>query len=877
MAARLFDLIVQQTSDLAVIATDTGGTVLAWNPGAHRVLGWYPDDALRRSIEIVFGAAEVARVFDVLGKAAAPQDRRIECWCRRRDGARFWAAVSVTALFDETGHVGYGWTIRDRSDERRAREALRDATERVDLALSAGAVLGSWLWDVGSDCLRIDRRLGELLDVDPDEAELGIPMDGLVRAIEPEDRRAFSDGLGQALEVGGPFRLAFRLRTGGTLRWIEAVGRIDRGEGADGARRARAPGILLDVTATRELEQELREADLRFKRALEAGTPVGTWSYDVAARRLRGDARFARIFGLPADSLREGLAPEALGGAMPERRAMADALARYLDHHVEVQLTLDWSDDGAHRWVQIASNRDLQETASEFGGTALDISELKRVETSLLGKTRTLEQRVNVSESRLRTLFDNLADALFLARVEADGGLRLLAANPACVAFLSRPVETISGQRLDSLLSPALYETTQRHVAECLATGRPVNYEVAGDFGDGERIADAVLIPLPAEGPGNEAMMIGSVRDVTAHRVLEAQLRQSQKMEAVGQLTGGLAHDFNNVLQLISANLQLLQVETRGNAIAQRRLAAAEAAVRQGARTAMQLLTFARKRALEPTTIDLTELIGAMDDLLRHALGAKIQVELDLAPDVGLLCVDRSQLENALLNLAINARDAMDGVGRIVLQARNRIFLADAPERPGELPAGDYLEIALSDSGAGMSPAVLNHVFEPFFTTKPDGRGTGLGLSMVYGFVRQSGGHIAIDSKVGEGTTVRLYLPLAAPREDTPVTGDETLLLTGGDDALRAGFVASFAALGYRVLKAPDAASALTVLGSGLPVALVLTLDGPDRGFAAAAKATLPSLAVVEASADDLTDTTLPRLRRRVRDALDARRTLDAR
>jgi signal transduction histidine kinase/FixJ family two-component response regulator len=331
---------------------------------------------------------------------------------------------------------------------------------------------------------------------------------------------------------------------------------------------------------------------------------------------------------------------------------------------------------------------------------------------------------------------------------------------------------------------------------------------------------------------------------LSARAEVEAQLRQAQKMEAIGNLTGGVAHDFNNVLQVIAGNLQLLSVEAPGNARVQHRIAAATRAVQRGSTLAAQLLAFARRQQLSPAVVNPTRLVRGMSEMLHRALGEAIKVETRLADDLWNVQVDRNQLENALLNLAINARDAMRGNGVLTISANN-VTLAQTQRQGRDQPApGDYLVFSVTDTGVGMPPEVVEHVFEPFFTTKPDGHGTGLGLSMVFGFVKQSGGHIAIDSAVGRGTTVRLYFPRcaesvpddAAELPDTVVTpmgGRETILVVEDDTDVRLTAVDMLTQLGYRVLTAANGEAALELMDSGTPIDLLFTdviMPGPIKG-----------------------------------------------
>jgi len=338
----------------------------------------------------------------------------------------------------------------------------------------------------------------------------------------------------------------------------------------------------------------------------------------------------------------------------------------------------------------------------------------------------------------------------------------------------------------------------------------------------------------------------------------EEALRQSQKMEAIGNLTGGIAHDFNNLLHVISGNLYLLKRDVAGNLPAQQRVQKALDAVRRSAKLSSQLLAFARRQPLDPKVIHVERFIIDMDDMLRKAAGDSVEIDMLLDEDLWNMLVDPANVENALLNLVINARDAMEGRGRIIIKVNNTVLDSDYARVHPEVTPGQYVQIAVSDTGTGMTPDVLRQAFDPFFTTKPEGRGTGLGLSMVYGFVKQSGGHIRIDSEVGRGTTVTIYLPRSLQLEDQlvdidaiPVTGgNEMVLVAEDDESVRDTVVAMLNDLGYRVLKAKDAQSALTIIESGMPIDLLFTdvvMPGPllSTELARKARERMPHLAVL--------------------------------
>ncbi|MBC7477247.1 MAG: response regulator [Pseudorhodobacter sp.] len=330
----------------------------------------------------------------------------------------------------------------------------------------------------------------------------------------------------------------------------------------------------------------------------------------------------------------------------------------------------------------------------------------------------------------------------------------------------------------------------------------------------------------------------GFGRDMTAETeaaaalaASEATLRQSQKMESIGQLTGGVAHDFNNLLQVIGSNLQLLTKDVTGNDRGTRRIDNALEAVTRGARLVSQLLAFGRRQPLSPKVVNLGRLVREMDDILRRTLGEAIEIETVVAGDLWQTMVDPGNVENALLNLAINARDAMEGRGNLTIEVGNAFLDDHFAQTAHDVTPGQYVMLSVTDTGSGIARELLEKVFEPFFTTKPEGKGTGLGLSMVYGFVKQSGGNVKIYSELGHGTTIRLYLPRSIASEDDILTrdsgpisgGTETILVAEDDARVRESVIDMLKELGYQVLQAPDAQSALAIIESGVAVDLLFT------------------------------------------------------
>jgi PAS domain S-box-containing protein len=360
-----------------------------------------------------------------------------------------------------------------------------------------------------------------------------------------------------------------------------------------------------------------------------------------------------------------------------------------------------------------------------------------------------------------------------------------------------------------------------------------------------------------------------SGRDITAEKeaaealaASEEALRQSQKMEAVGQLTGGLAHDFNNILAGVQGSLDLMRMrmaQGRTDEL-ERYLRAAESAIKRAAGLTHRLLAFSRRQTLDPKLTNINQLVSGMEELIQRSVGPEIAVQSKLHEDLWNALVDAGQLENGLLNLCLNARDAMVGGGKLTIETGNK-ELNEQAARQLDLPAGQYVALCVTDTGVGMTPEVAAHAFDPFFTTKPIGHGTGLGLSMIYGFVRQSGGQVKIDSEPGKGTTVCIYLPRRrgeAPGADTDAGPTEaargmrgqTMLVVEDEPLVRDFVTEALADLGYSILEAHDGAAAMKILESGAAIDLLITDVGLPNGMngrqlAEAARQARPGLKVL--------------------------------
>jgi PAS domain S-box-containing protein len=441
------------------------------------------------------------------------------------------------------------------------------------------------------------------------------------------------------------------------------------------------------------------------------------------------------------------------------------------------------------------------------------------------GRTLETEREREATRSINQRIFDTSLDLILV--VDRRGNF--LRVSPSCKAILDYAPEEMTGRSAQDFLHADDLEITRDNMRQARRGRLKRNFECRYIHRDGH------AVPLTWTGiwsePDGQYFFIG--RDMTDQVALESQLRQAQKMEAVGQLTGGVAHDFNNILTVIIGMTELLSDELAGNAALKPIVDAVDEAATRGAELTRRMLAFARKQPLQARPLDLNDVVARSVKLLARILGEHITVKPILASDLGRALADPSQLEDTILNLAVNARDAMPKGGQLVIETANATLDEEYAAHNLEVTPGDYVAVSITDSGVGMPPDVLEHAFEPFFTTKAAGHGTGLGLSMVYGFVKQSRGHVKIYSEVGHGTRVTVYLPRAGEtaRAASPTTspvradlaGHETILVVEDSQAVRQVAVKILQGLGYQVREAEDGPGALAILEQPGKIDLLFT------------------------------------------------------
>ena len=681
--------------------------------------------------------------------------------------------------------------------------------------ISGAQAAATWRWEIVEQKLYADARFAELQGLDPDLMAHGTSGAAFFNAVHPEDRLRIRLAVSAMLAGAEVFSKEFRLSASDGVRWVRAEGRTRFDEDD---RPIRFEGALVDVTEHRRLTERLRVA--------QTAGGVGAFEYVEGHATVSVSPQFCALLGLHPSAVLPVRTLNALvveGGVLIGPGEQGDAPA---------EVCIRRADDGQSRWIARRGERIHEQ--GEFPrqmGAIYDITSLKQAETKLRQLNDELGERV-AERTRERDRIWKLAPVMMVV-ADAEGTIQSV--NPAWCDVLGWSEAEVVGRGVAEFVAAEDMARFHSALAALSAGAQRLDVEltVTTRSGASRRIAWTAV--------RDAGKLYTYGRDITHQVEVEEQLRQAQKMEAVGQLTGGIAHDFNNLLTGIVGSLDLLQsrMEQGRTANINRYIAAAQTSANRAAALTHRLLAFSRRQPLEPRPLNANALIGGMEELLRRTISERVRLEVIAAGGLWPTLCDPNQLENALLNLAINARDAMSEGGRLTVETCNtHLDRAYAALNVGVEP-GQYICICVTDTGAGMGPEVIRRAFDPFFTTKPTGKGTGLGLSMIYGFAKQSSGHAAIYSELGKGTTVKLYLPRfrgemeasAAPavhRSHAARTG-ETVLVVEDESTVRELVVEVLEDLGYRALQAQDGVSGLAILTSDARVDLVVTDVGlPD-------------------------------------------------
>jgi PAS domain S-box-containing protein len=842
-----FRTVVERMAE-GLIITDLESRIVYTNPRVEDIFGWRPEELLGKvSWEVLVAPEERAAMAARIPRRREGEQERYEVRARRRDGSTCWIEVAAAPFRNADGEVvGTLGAVTDVTERRRIREDLERSLSLLGATLDA-TTDGILSVDLEGRITGYNAPFLEMWRLDPPApGTLEVPLLRNAASLVAQPESFVSDILAWYEHPESEVHDEIRFHDGRVLERAlrpqrlgdQVVGRV--WSFRDVTDRARARAAL--------------QAQRAYLRAVLDALPTPVWSKDWDGRFTLANQALGDIYGVTADAL--------LGRTDADYNRSAEEVEQYLEGDravmrdgsrklvVEEPIT---HADGQTRWYH---TRKVGLVPPDGGrpqvlGIATDITERQRAQAAL-----------QESEAQFRAIFDASA----IGTTMLDAGERVLRANTAFQRMVGLPDQALRGTPLGELVHPA---DRQAHgeMFRQLVAGEIAHYQREKRLvrADGGVIWVRLTGSLVQRTEGRDPFVIGMVEDVTERRHAEEalaesqrQLLHSQKMEAVGRLAGGIAHDFNNMLMAIGGHAELLRTEPEMPASCRWQADEIRKAADRAAGLTRQLLAFSRKQVMQPRPLSVNAVITDMEDMLRRLIGETIRLRTSLTPHVGVVRADPGQLEQVLMNLAVNARDAMPQGGTLAVQTDNVTLDAEYAALHDEVVPGRYVMLAVADTGTGMDADVRQRIFEPFFTTKPQGQGTGLGLSTVYGIVAQSGGHVRVESEPGKGTVFLIYLPREDRPHETPAVaapqpalgGRETLLLVEDDEVVRELLRMFLLRLGYRVLGAGSGDEALAaVQAHGSPPDLLLTdvvMPGMSgRELARAVRERWPGVAVI--------------------------------
>ena len=799
--------LLEQATD-AIFIFDGAGRFHTVNTTACEALGYTRDELLRMSIADIVMAGEIERQPVDLAALRSGIVVRRERFFRRKDGTSFVAEINSKLLGLEPTPL-FQAIARDVTAQKRMNDALADSRALLEAAEEMAHV-GSWALDVGSGLVSWSQEMYRIFDFDPETTTPSIAI--FLERVHPCDRRSVEEAMAGILADGNPRSLEWRLRRrNGEVCTIQAHGRAHR---APNGEIVRLLGSAQDITERVEADRALRRAHQLLATMIE-DAPVAVITVDDQYRVTSWNPAAEHIFGWSAGEVIGRPLP-----LVPEERAMelplingAEEACGFTTVPYETQRRRR---DGAMVDVQVAT-APLRGSRGDIVGAVAFISDLT--------ERNEARQALRAREEQHRVVTDGLP--VLIAYIDRDERYRFV--NRAYVEALNVTASALLDRRVEEVLPPADYAAVRPHIRAALA-GEPRSFEKDLTAGGALRYMSISYLPH-RDLSGDVVGMYALLTDATERRDLEEQLRQSQKMEAVGRLAGGVAHDFNNLLTVVTVHCEMLIAMLPDASPLRSDIDAIQQAGRKAASLTRQLLAFSRRQVFTLEVFGINDVVGDVQKMFRRVIGEDVQLDCRFAPDAGAVRADRAQLTQVLVNLIVNARDAMPDGGTITMSTANASI--DALEaRRREVTPGEYVRFALRDTGQGMDAGTQARIFEPFFTTKEPGKGTGLGLSTVYGIVKQLDGFIDVVSAPGEGTTFTVHLPRAsAPATKTTPTsvtatprGSEVVLLVEDDEGVRTIARRALEAQGYVVLAAATADAAIAIARAhAREIALLLT------------------------------------------------------
>ena len=844
---------IVESSDDAIIGKDLNSVVTSWNAGATKLFGYTAGEMVGHSITCLIPPDRQHEEEQILNRIKRGEIvEHMETVRKRKDGQLIDVSVTVSPIKDAANKVvGASKIARNITERKRAEERVA-RSEAEYRELFEEAPYGVYRVKPDGTFVLVNNALVAMLGYESKEDLLGknsatdVFFDPAERARLMESAqpggRAFAEELKWKRKDGDTFKVRSSARlvrdVQGNLEAVEVIAE--------------------DITERKRAEVALRESEAT-NRALLESSGQSILAIDRQGKILFANATAEKSFGYGSGELIgqtvERLLPDSLRDRHVTHRAgfFAQPYARLTGKGLDLMARRT---DGTEFPVEIALNT-IETTTGALGVAFItDITKRKHAEEALRLKAAIQEQLSNVIAT--------VPGAVFSFQMRPDGTAFFPFASSRFQDIFNLPAEDLKRDAAAAfaMVHPDDLAHFQAAIMDSSQRLTPLHEEFRVQHSERGTIW-AEINSLPVRQPDDSVLWHGFATDITERKTLESQFRQSQKMEAVGQLTGGVAHDFNNLLGVILGNLDLLERLVADNEAATKRVQTAQKAALRGADLTKRLLAFSSRQHLNPAPTWLDASIQNMMEMASRVLGPEIKITTSLDKSVPPVLVDAAGLENVLLNLAVNARDAMPKGGSLTISTGlSDLEESYPPVQAGEIKPGRYARVTVSDTGQGMSRETLQRVFEPFFTTKPRGKGTGLGLAMVYGFVKQSGGIVRIYSEVGQGTTVTFYLPLAegvpllaraVDEKNLQAKAGGTVLVVDDEVDLLEVAVAYAEEMGYRVLHATDAASALAVVAREPRIELLVTdviMPGGMNGVELSAKVRqlIPGLKVIYSS-----------------------------
>ena len=780
----------------AIVLADDRGVFVDANPAASALLLLPRDRVIGRNFtEFVVTDHNVPLGFEEFrtGGGASGQFT-----LQRPDGTQCIVDYSAVANVTPGLHLA---VLRDITARKLSEEAVRASRDLMEEA-QAIAHVGSWTSGFGpAGVIEWSRECYRIYGI-PE----GTPMTvaSFVERVHPDDRARVQAATRAAIDDGAPAEIEHRIvRLDGRVSRVHQRGVVER----DATGQAlRMYGTLQDITDRYAAVEALRESEQRYRRMVE-NTTEGVWMFDAAGITTFMNGRMAQMLGWTVEETvgRPMLAfmTEANGSAGRERTALRQrGVAERGDFHLACK-------DGTQLWVSIQANP-LFDAEGRYEAALCLVTDVSA------------ERRADEVRAHLAAIVESSKDAIVSTNLDGI----VTSWNEGAEKLYGYTAGEIVGTSI-SVLIPGTAAGDEAEMFQRVGRGEsPQQFESVRIRKGGSRVDVAITISPVRGADGNVIGVSKIARDLTAqraaedaHRQIEDQFRQAQKMEAVGRLAGGVAHDFNNLLTVILSYSEFAIEDLKtGDPLRDDMIQIKQAAVRASALT-RQLLAFSRQQVLQPRVVELDQILVEMSVMLRRLLGEDVELRLSTAPDLGRINADRGQLEQVVMNLAVNARDAMLDGGTLSIDTADLHLDHEYVGGLSRVPPGDYVVLTVTDTGDGMDAATCARIFEPFFTTKEPGKGTGLGLSTVFGIVRQSGGYIAVDSEPGRGTTFKAYFPRTERVADAPIAassaamlrGTETVLLVEDEEQVRNVACAILRRNGYHVLDTANGGEAFLI------------------------------------------------------------------